>query len=185
MQLRHGVLRFVHIALKASLKGVPFGGWSLQLARFIFLRRKWELDEASLTRMLQLVAAEPTEPYSLLFFPVRTVRVSVVGSSRAEWFGLCLDSGFGSGTRVLPSATSPRVPLPIDCRENALAKRRGCAECGRACSDSKARMLTTHSRSSTSSLMPTAHNSLGLYPALRDTSHHCRYSRSQAVPTSP
>jgi 1-acyl-sn-glycerol-3-phosphate acyltransferase len=66
----------VHIALKNSLRYVPFGGWSLQLARFLFLRRKWELDESFMTAMLRLIAGEPSETYQLVIFPVSWVAES-------------------------------------------------------------------------------------------------------------
>ena len=69
---RAGVLHAVRIALKASLRMVPFGGYAMQLGRFLFLHRKYEIDAPYIGPMLRVMAGEPTEYYSFLIFPEGT-----------------------------------------------------------------------------------------------------------------
>jgi len=44
--IRFGSLNKLKIVLKASLHGAPIIGWGMQCARFLFLTRRWERDEA-------------------------------------------------------------------------------------------------------------------------------------------
>lgn len=45
---------------------------SMQFARFMFLRRRWDADAAYMDAMCRLIAADAAEPYGLLIFPEGT-----------------------------------------------------------------------------------------------------------------
>lgn len=57
------------VVLKAAIRGYPIMGWACMMARYIFLKRKWEDDEHHLKAMLRLLGSES---YSLLIFPEGT-----------------------------------------------------------------------------------------------------------------
>ena len=59
------------VILKNDLKLVPGVGWAMQLNNFIFLRRKWDVDEGILTKMLTY-AGSVGKPTQLLLFPEGT-----------------------------------------------------------------------------------------------------------------
>lgn len=69
--LRYSYLRLEKICLKSSLKSVPGFGWAMQVASFIFIRRKWEEDRSHFESMLDYFC-DIKEPLQLLFFPEGT-----------------------------------------------------------------------------------------------------------------
>ncbi|XP_063775005.1 lysocardiolipin acyltransferase 1 [Pseudophryne corroboree] len=69
--LRYSYLRLEKICLKSSLKAVPGFGWAMQVAAFIFIRRKWEEDKSHFEAMLDYFC-DINEPLQLLFFPEGT-----------------------------------------------------------------------------------------------------------------
>lgn len=69
---RLGLLPDLHFMSKDALRSAPFFGWCMQACRHVFLRRRWEEDEAAMTAALLRLAAEPSEPYCLLMFPEGT-----------------------------------------------------------------------------------------------------------------
>jgi 1-acyl-sn-glycerol-3-phosphate acyltransferase len=56
LMVHYGRLSNLHIVLKAGLRNLPYVGWVVQLARHVFLERRWEADAAHLTGMLQYIA---------------------------------------------------------------------------------------------------------------------------------
>ncbi|KAM4693187.1 lysocardiolipin acyltransferase 1 isoform 1-T2 [Discoglossus pictus] len=69
--LRYSYLRLEKICLKSSLKAVPGFGWAMQVAAFIFIRRKWEEDKNHFEHMLDYFC-DIKEPLQLLIFPEGT-----------------------------------------------------------------------------------------------------------------
>ncbi|XP_075451558.1 lysocardiolipin acyltransferase 1 isoform X2 [Ascaphus truei] len=69
--LRYSYLRLEKICLKSSLKAVPGFGWAMQIAAFIFIRRKWEEDKSHFEAMLDYFC-DIKEPLQLLIFPEGT-----------------------------------------------------------------------------------------------------------------
>uniref|UniRef100_A0A9J8CYJ7 Lysocardiolipin acyltransferase 1 n=1 Tax=Cyprinus carpio carpio TaxID=630221 RepID=A0A9J8CYJ7_CYPCA len=69
--LRYSFLRLEKICLKAALKAVPGFGWAMQVASFIFIRRRWEEDRSHMANMLQYFC-HIKEPLQLLLFPEGT-----------------------------------------------------------------------------------------------------------------
>ncbi|CAH2255953.1 lysocardiolipin acyltransferase 1, partial [Pelobates cultripes] len=69
--LRYSYLRLEKICLKSSLKAVPGFGWAMQVAAFIFIRRKWEEDKNHFEAMLDYFC-DINEPLQLLIFPEGT-----------------------------------------------------------------------------------------------------------------
>ncbi|WAR19254.1 LCLT1-like protein [Mya arenaria] len=53
-QVRHASLKHYTISLKNVLKSLPGIGWAMQIAGFIFLDRKWEEDEANISKCLRV-----------------------------------------------------------------------------------------------------------------------------------
>ncbi|XP_069118487.1 lysocardiolipin acyltransferase 1-like [Argopecten irradians] len=66
-QLRCGSLRHFKISLKKSLKNVPGPGWAMQSAGYIFLHRKWEIDQRIMTRCISYFHKVKHKPQVLLF----------------------------------------------------------------------------------------------------------------------
>ncbi|XP_067881533.1 lysocardiolipin acyltransferase 1-like [Heterodontus francisci] len=69
--LRYSYLRMEKICLKSSLKSIPGFGWAMQVAAFIFVRRKWEEDQENLSLMLDYLC-DIKQPLQLLMFPEGT-----------------------------------------------------------------------------------------------------------------
>ncbi|XP_054894622.1 lysocardiolipin acyltransferase 1 [Poeciliopsis prolifica] len=69
--LRHSYLRLEKICLKAGLKALPGFGWAMQVACFVFIQRRWEMDKAHLENMLDYFC-DIREPLQLLLFPEGT-----------------------------------------------------------------------------------------------------------------
>jgi len=69
--LRYGNLQHEKIILKWSLKNVPGFGWAMQKFCFVFLKRKWEQDEAHVSRVLSHFVNQKY-PVQLLLFPEGT-----------------------------------------------------------------------------------------------------------------
>ncbi|XP_007896497.1 lysocardiolipin acyltransferase 1 [Callorhinchus milii] len=69
--LRCSYLRKQKICLKDTLKSLPGFGWAMQVAAFIFIRRKWEEDRTHLEAMLRYFC-EIKQPLQLLMFPEGT-----------------------------------------------------------------------------------------------------------------
>uniref|UniRef100_A0A673CT52 Lysocardiolipin acyltransferase 1 n=1 Tax=Sphaeramia orbicularis TaxID=375764 RepID=A0A673CT52_9TELE len=59
------------ICLKAALKAVPGFGWAMQVACFVFIQRRWEMDKKHLENMLDYFC-DIREPLQLLLFPEGT-----------------------------------------------------------------------------------------------------------------
>lgn len=71
----------VKILLKDSLKQVPVFGWGMQHFEFIFLKRKWAEDEATIARHMSDLSQEPDLPAMVVLFPEGTT-MSTGGFSR-------------------------------------------------------------------------------------------------------
>ncbi|KAK5608802.1 Lysocardiolipin acyltransferase 1 [Crenichthys baileyi] len=69
--LRYSYLRLEKICLKAALKAVPGFGWAMQVACFVFIQRRWEMDKKHLENMLDYFC-DIREPLQLLLFPEGT-----------------------------------------------------------------------------------------------------------------
>ncbi|XP_051471288.1 lysocardiolipin acyltransferase 1 isoform X3 [Apus apus] len=69
--LRYSYLRLEKICLKSSLKSIPGFGWAMQVAAFVFIRRKWENDKSHFEKMLDYFC-DIKEPLQLLIFPEGT-----------------------------------------------------------------------------------------------------------------
>uniref|UniRef100_A0A1A7X4B6 Lysocardiolipin acyltransferase 1 n=1 Tax=Iconisemion striatum TaxID=60296 RepID=A0A1A7X4B6_9TELE len=69
--LRYSYLRLEKICLKAVLKIVPGFGWAMQVACFVFIQRRWEVDKKHLANMLDYFC-DIREPLQLLLFPEGT-----------------------------------------------------------------------------------------------------------------
>ncbi|KAL0969664.1 hypothetical protein UPYG_G00230460 [Umbra pygmaea] len=69
--LRYSYLRLEKICLKAALKAVPGFGWAMQVACFIFIKRRWEEDRRHMENMLEYFC-DIREPVQLLLFPEGT-----------------------------------------------------------------------------------------------------------------
>uniref|UniRef100_A0A1A8H7P9 Lysocardiolipin acyltransferase 1 n=2 Tax=Nothobranchius korthausae TaxID=1143690 RepID=A0A1A8H7P9_9TELE len=69
--LRYSYLRLEKICLKAALKIVPGFGWAMQVACFVFIQRRWEVDKKHLANMLDYFC-DIREPLQLLLFPEGT-----------------------------------------------------------------------------------------------------------------
>jgi len=66
----HG-LGALKIILKASLKKVPIFGWGMQTFQFLFLQRKWDVDEKHMNDMVRFYCSHQL-PFHLLVFPEGT-----------------------------------------------------------------------------------------------------------------
>ncbi|XP_045182485.1 lysocardiolipin acyltransferase 1-like [Mercenaria mercenaria] len=66
-QVRHASLRRYAISLKNGLKFLPGIGWAMQIAGFVFLDRKWEDDQETISRCLQVFKHTNYKPQILLF----------------------------------------------------------------------------------------------------------------------
>jgi len=89
---RAGLLRGLHIVLKNEIKWLPLLGWATQLARYVFLHRKWEADEAYLHAMMTHIASptaagahQGAAPYVVLLFPEGT-DLNPVGMEKSNAF---------------------------------------------------------------------------------------------------
>ncbi|XP_062024164.1 probable 1-acyl-sn-glycerol-3-phosphate acyltransferase 4 [Rosa rugosa] len=71
LALRKGSLGYVKYVLKSSLMKLPVFGWGFHVLEFIPLKRKWEVDEPILRKML-LSFADPRDPLWLSIFPEGT-----------------------------------------------------------------------------------------------------------------
>ncbi|KAL6215919.1 hypothetical protein ACLB2K_015345 [Fragaria x ananassa] len=71
LALRKGSLGYVKYVLKSSLMKLPVFGWGFHILEFIPLKRKWEVDEPILRKML-LSFADPRDPLWLSIFPEGT-----------------------------------------------------------------------------------------------------------------
>eukprot|EP00128_Syssomonas_multiformis_P013339 Colp12_sorted_trinity150504_noHs@28803 len=69
--LRFGRLGNEKIVLKEPLKNVPGAGWAMQMMCFLFLKRRWEEDEAHMTNILRHYKTIKY-PVQLLIFPEGT-----------------------------------------------------------------------------------------------------------------
>uniref|UniRef100_A0A3P9I2U8 Lysocardiolipin acyltransferase 1 n=2 Tax=Oryzias latipes TaxID=8090 RepID=A0A3P9I2U8_ORYLA len=69
--LRYSYLRLEKICLKAGLKAVPGFGWAMQVACFVFIHRRWDVDKKHLENMLDYFC-DIKEPLQLLLFPEGT-----------------------------------------------------------------------------------------------------------------
>ena len=61
----------VKIIMKRSLRQVPIFGWSMRCFDFVFLNRKWEMDQAHFTKKLSGFV-DSGAPFCLLIFPEGT-----------------------------------------------------------------------------------------------------------------
>lgn len=66
-QVRHASLRRYTISLKNMLKFLPGIGWAMQIAGYIFLDRKWEDDQRTISRCLKVFKHTDYKPQILLF----------------------------------------------------------------------------------------------------------------------
>ncbi|XP_034051072.1 lysocardiolipin acyltransferase 1 isoform X3 [Thalassophryne amazonica] len=69
--LRCSYLRLEKICLKAALKAVPGFGWAMQVACFVFIHRRWDVDKKHMENMLDYFC-DIREPLQLLLFPEGT-----------------------------------------------------------------------------------------------------------------
>ncbi|XP_051471292.1 lysocardiolipin acyltransferase 1 isoform X6 [Apus apus] len=77
--LRYSYLRLEKICLKSSLKSIPGFGWAMQVAAFVFIRRKWENDKSHFEKMLDYFC-DIKEPLQLLIFPEGTDLTDILKS---------------------------------------------------------------------------------------------------------
>ncbi|CAF3924140.1 unnamed protein product, partial [Rotaria magnacalcarata] len=68
---RYKILKQLKIVLKAELKRVPFLGWSIQHAGYLFLERIWTKDQQKMKSVISYYKSCQT-PLSLLIFPEGT-----------------------------------------------------------------------------------------------------------------
>ncbi|RKP08664.1 acyltransferase-domain-containing protein [Thamnocephalis sphaerospora] len=63
------------ILLKDAVKHLPLFGWGMQFFDFVFLRRRWEVDQERIAERLRLVSQgwEREDPLTLLLFPEGTI----------------------------------------------------------------------------------------------------------------
>lgn len=61
----------VKIIMKRSLRQIPIFGWSMRCFDFVFLNRKWEMDQVHFTKKLRGFV-ESEAPFCLLIFPEGT-----------------------------------------------------------------------------------------------------------------
>lgn len=71
LALRKGSLGHIKYVLKSSLMKLPVFGWGFHILEFIPLKRKWEVDEPILRKIL-LTFADPRDPLWLAIFPEGT-----------------------------------------------------------------------------------------------------------------
>lgn len=71
----------IKILLKDSLKRIPIFGWGMQHFEFIFLKRKWAEDEATIAKHMSDLSHEPNLPAMVVLFPEGTT-MSTGGYSR-------------------------------------------------------------------------------------------------------
>ncbi|XP_077863859.1 lysocardiolipin acyltransferase 1-like [Saccoglossus kowalevskii] len=69
--IRRSQLHYEKIMLKNELKHAPGGGWAMQVAAFIFVHRRWELDKAILSDVVDYFSAL-RHPTQILMFPEGT-----------------------------------------------------------------------------------------------------------------
>ena len=67
LQARYGSLRRFKISLKYPLRHVPGGGWAMQAASFLFLKRTWEEDKSRIEDILNHFKKWLCGPQLLLF----------------------------------------------------------------------------------------------------------------------
>lgn len=99
--LRTGTLHHEKIILKAGLKNLPGFGWAMQGLAFIFLRRRWEDDEATISNMLDHYK-DIQFPVQLQIFPEGT---DLSPSNKEKGHAFAKKSGGQLYEHVLP----PRV----------------------------------------------------------------------------
>uniref|UniRef100_A0A8C4QEN2 Lysocardiolipin acyltransferase 1 n=1 Tax=Eptatretus burgeri TaxID=7764 RepID=A0A8C4QEN2_EPTBU len=69
--LRSSYLRQEKICLKSDVKHIPGFGWAMQVASFIFIDRKWEVDKKRIIQQLDYFR-DVDQRLQLLFFPEGT-----------------------------------------------------------------------------------------------------------------
>ena len=67
LQARYASLRRFKISLKYPLRHIPGGGWAMQIAGFLFLKRKFEEDKERIENMLDHFKTWNCSPQLLLF----------------------------------------------------------------------------------------------------------------------
>lgn len=73
------------IMLKESLKRVPVFGWGMQHFEFLFMSRKWDVDQQRIQASMHNLAVHKEWPAWLLVFPEGTT-LSLNGRNRTEAF---------------------------------------------------------------------------------------------------
>ncbi|CAL8988743.1 unnamed protein product, partial [Prunus brigantina] len=71
LALRKGSLGHIKYVLKSSLMKLPVFGWGFHVLEFIPLKRKWEVDEPVMRKLLSSFA-DPADPLWLAIFPEGT-----------------------------------------------------------------------------------------------------------------
>ncbi len=69
--LRQGSFTKERIILKSGLGKIPFVGWTMGLAMFIFLHRKWSKDQENISNIIDYFCND-SFPVQLLMFPEGT-----------------------------------------------------------------------------------------------------------------
>ncbi|CAF3059127.1 unnamed protein product [Rotaria socialis] len=69
---RYKILKQLKIVLKAQLKRVPFLGWSIQHAGYLFLERIWTKDQQKMKSVISYYKSCQT-PLSIFLFVFRTL----------------------------------------------------------------------------------------------------------------
>ncbi|KAJ2779245.1 hypothetical protein H4R18_004120 [Coemansia javaensis] len=113
----HGYMKII---LKGELKHVPVFGWGMYFLDFIFLRRKWAEDKATLAGHMQRIVHHD-DPAWLLIFPEGTVvceKRTAISNAYADKMGFRrpLHSLLprSSGSRVCLNHLRPRVEYLYD-----------------------------------------------------------------------
>ncbi|TRY78941.1 hypothetical protein TCAL_05003 [Tigriopus californicus] len=60
------------LVLKQEVKQIPGVGWTMQMARFLYITRKWQTDEIKMGQMLDHLSAHSSAPFQLVLFPEGT-----------------------------------------------------------------------------------------------------------------
>ncbi|EPY32212.1 acetyltransferase [Strigomonas culicis] len=66
-----GLAPCLRVVLKEELRRIPYMGWAMEFFRFLFLSRKWEVDEAYLRRMVRYFTHHG-EAVAIFIFPEGT-----------------------------------------------------------------------------------------------------------------
>ncbi|KAK6946205.1 Phospholipid/glycerol acyltransferase [Dillenia turbinata] len=69
--LRKGRQGYIKYILKSSLMKLPIFGWAFHLLEFVFVERKWDVDQTHLHQMLSTFK-DPQDPLWLALFPEGT-----------------------------------------------------------------------------------------------------------------